>query len=551
MSRQVLIINVTRMGDLVQMTPLLQRLEYEWPGVAIDLVVDTEFAEMASLLPRIRHVLSYDFQLLMDQTRVRARDLVALYRGVALWAKPLADIQYDRVINLTFNRRSAYLTGYIGAHDTRGLTTAPDGNIIVRNPWMRYFLDMHTYRKFNRFNLVDVYALGGSGQGPFAPIELKHPAAEQQQWANALLASCGKPSAWIAVQIGASDVMKAWRPGYFGQAMALMSQRLNVGFVLIGSKKESAVVQSALQAFKQADGAAPMCNAIGKTNLSQLIALLTHCHLMLTNDTGPMHLAVGEKVPIVNLSVGHVDFRETGPYGRNHWIIQPEIECGPCGFDQVCAHQSCKDRLLPRLVAEVCLHALGKGGVPTSTGGARLYTSGIDEDQLGTYTLLRGVEDPLQQWYGTFWRRFWYDDCTGQMSRTPGPSGQPPDFDQVQEVFTKLEPLLTFLCEAADEMVALTSQPSLSVDRITSCHARVNQVAHEARVLGRMCPAFSPITSAGFRDTYNLGDSDLHGMAREQAKAYATWQSRTREVIRQLTTNHTPTRRDVYAGSTR
>ena len=54
MSKQVLLINITRMGDLVQMGTLLQRLQHEWPGAAVDLVVDQRFASVASLLPRLR-----------------------------------------------------------------------------------------------------------------------------------------------------------------------------------------------------------------------------------------------------------------------------------------------------------------------------------------------------------------------------------------------------------------------------------------------------------------------------------------------------------------
>ncbi len=550
MSKQVLILNITRMGDLVQMTPLLKRLEYEWPGVEIDLIVDKEFSEIAKLLPGIRHVLAHDFQLLMDETRVRARDVVALYQDLAKWAKPLVENGYDRVINLTFNRRSAYLTGYVGAHDIRGLTTAPDGSVIVKNPWMTYFLDMHTYRKFNRFNLADVYALGGSRLGPFAPIELKQHTIDLE-WARNLLASSGETSAWLAVQVGASDVMKAWRPTYFGQTMALLSQRLNVGFVLIGTKKEQQAVQEAVQSYKHADGVGPLCNAIGKTNLEQLLGLLSQCQLMLTNDTGPMHLAVGVNLPVVNVSVGHVDFRETGPYGKNHWCIQPDIECGPCGFDQVCSHQSCKERLLPHLVADVCLHVLGKGELPGFSIGTRVYEAGVDEDQLGTFRLRVGVEDPLQQWYGEFWRKFWYEDCTGQISRMSGPHGKPPDLDHVIETFAKLDPLLTFLCDTVNEFVDLTSQASLSVHRIKACHERLNQKAHEARVLGRMSPAFSPITSACFRDTYNLSQSDLYGMACEHAKAYAMWKRRALNVVRNLKIDHIPTRRVEYASSTR
>ena len=548
MNKQVLIINVTRMGDLIQMTPLLKRLEYEWPGVEIDLVVDTEFSEIAGHLPGLRTVLSFDFQLLMDDTRVKARDLVALYQDVASWAKPLLAQRYDRVINLSFNRRSAYLAGYVAPADIRGLTTAPDGNVIVKDPWMSYFLDMHTYRSFNRFNLVDVYAMGGSGPGPYVPVQLMQHDSDRE-WARTFLSASGTPASWIGVQIGASDVMKAWRPEYFGQTMALLSQKLNVGFVLIGNKKELPPMQEAIQTYKAAGGLAPLCHAIGKTTISQLIGLLSQCDLMLTNDTGPMHVAVGVGVPIVNVSVGHVDFRETGPYGPNHWVVQPDIACGPCGFDQVCSHHSCKDRLLPQSIAEVCAHALGRGALPGFSKGMRIYESGVDVDQLGTYHLHVGREDPLLQWYGQFWRKFWFEACVARSSQVPMPSGLPPDHTHVTETFLRLEPLLQSLRVTADEMVDVTSQEHFSVPRLTACHERLNRLAREARILGRSSPAFSPITAACFRDTFNLGQSDLHGMTREHARAYATYQVRMRDVVNRLGIEYLPVRRVKYAST--
>ena len=66
MNKQVLLINITRMGDLVQMGTLLQRLQHEWPGVAVDLVVDERFAPIAKLLPHLRHIIDYDFHRLVD-----------------------------------------------------------------------------------------------------------------------------------------------------------------------------------------------------------------------------------------------------------------------------------------------------------------------------------------------------------------------------------------------------------------------------------------------------------------------------------------------------
>ncbi|HET9961562.1 MAG TPA: hypothetical protein VFQ34_04460, partial [Nitrospiraceae bacterium] len=89
MSRQVLLINITRMGDLVQMGALLERLKYEQPDTAIDLIVDRRFAPVAEMLPHLRHILSFDFHQLMDDSRVQASDVVALYRDLKTWSAPL------------------------------------------------------------------------------------------------------------------------------------------------------------------------------------------------------------------------------------------------------------------------------------------------------------------------------------------------------------------------------------------------------------------------------------------------------------------------------
>src|ERR1044071_1713040 len=101
--KQVLILNITRMGDLVQMGTLLARLREEWPGVAVDLVVDRQFAPVASMLSGLRDIMAYDFHALIDESRACVKDTIALYREVAAWAGDLHERHYDRIINLTFN----------------------------------------------------------------------------------------------------------------------------------------------------------------------------------------------------------------------------------------------------------------------------------------------------------------------------------------------------------------------------------------------------------------------------------------------------------------
>ncbi|MGD9849844.1 MAG: glycosyltransferase family 9 protein [Nitrospirales bacterium] len=533
MSKQVVIINITRMGDLFQMTPLLSRLEEEWPGVAIDLIVDREFAGVATLIPGIRQVLTYDFQQLLDESRAKVRDVVSLYRDVSNWVKPLLLPGYDRVINLTFNRRSAFLTSFLGGVDVRGITTTSSGDFIVKNSWMKYFLDFQQNRRLNRFNLVDLFALGGSGSGMFHRLHLQIP-DNLGGWAEQFLRRWGNPHYWIAVQIGASDPMKAWRPAYFGRMMAVLGAHVPAGFVLIGTSKEEPAIQEAMLAYRQAGGQAPLCEAFGKTTVGELLAILNHCHLMITNDTGPMHMAVGVQTPVVNVSVGHVDFRETGPYGPGHWVIQPDISCGPCGFDVVCPHHACKEHIEPQHVAALCRHVLTKGPFPSFPGRMRVYEGCIDQDQLGNFLLRAGTEDGQVAWYGQFWRKFWFEAFTGKPSEIQlGPSPISNPLGSKQEWRGWLEEAFS-LCQQADQVVKRCRLRPISVVALQQAQSRLNKQTSDFLALVRPSMAIGPLVTAFFRDSHNLQSSSLEGMAAEHAQAFHLLYHRLQDVAGKL-----------------
>lgn len=552
MSKQVLILNITRMGDLVQTGPLIARVQREWPGVAIDLVIDRRFASVGALLPGIRHVEAFDFEGLVEASRVMARDVTALFRQIAGWARPLLERGYDRVINLTFNRRSGLLAAYLAAPDIRGVTAAPDGTTVVANPWMQYVTDLHHYRRFNRFNLVDLYALGGSGPGPFVPLALRI-VREAAEWAREFLGTAGArsslvptstrdapapspgPTDWVAVQVGASDAMKAWRPAYFGRVMAILSKRLPVGFVMIGSQAEAAAVRQAIAAYREAGGDGPLRDAAGKTTVEQLVALLAECRLLITNDTGPMHMAVAAGIPVIDISVGHVDFRETGPYGPGHWVVQPHIACAPCGFDQVCLHHACKDLLACDDVAALCLHALDAAPFPSGMTGVRVYASNMDDDGLACYELRAGHEDLVTRWYGEFWRRYWYEAMTGCPSRLPPVPGPAPDAREVRALFREVEPLAEGLVVQARALASLCRKHPLPVRAIQSAQNAVKRDLHRVWQLVGMSPAFGPPTVLAVRRAQSGDAQGLGEMACAQADAYAAWQAQLTDVVGRLT----------------
>ncbi|MCB1277686.1 lipopolysaccharide heptosyltransferase II [Prosthecobacter sp.] len=106
----------------------------------------------------------------------------------------------------------------------------------------------------------------------------------------------------------------------------------------------------------------PHENFVGKTRLSELIAKLRECQLLLTNDTGTMHLAAALGIPTVSI-FGSTCPIATGPLGERHTVIQHKVSCSPC-FERECpfGHYECMTKVTPEEVAAAVLKASGVTG---------------------------------------------------------------------------------------------------------------------------------------------------------------------------------------------
>ena len=99
----------------------------------------------------------------------------------------------------------------------------------------------------------------------------------------------------------------------------------NARIIFIGTEDDRRLVQK-IASFRDF----PYLNAAGGTTLRQLACLISRCDLIVTNDSGPMHLAVAMGVPTVSI-FGPTDPRLTGPYGEGHSIVRADLECLCCG----------------------------------------------------------------------------------------------------------------------------------------------------------------------------------------------------------------------------
>ena len=536
MMKQVLIINMNRMGDLAQMVPLMGRLEEESPGVAIDLVIDTRLAPMAALLPGIRHVHTYHVETVLKDAQGRQEGNERLSSDSAAWTQSLSEVGYDRVINLTFTRWSGLLAAAIGAPDIRGAVTI-SGMSILKNPWLAYCVDMHQFRRFNRFNVADLFALGGSGLGSHQPIRFTIP-NQALEWARMRVAAyCRLGLPLVAVHATASKTKKAWRPEYFGRTMAAVSRQTPGVFMLTGTATDAGEVAEAVAAYQAAGGAGTLCNMVGQTDVHQLAALLKECQLVLTSDTGPMHLTAGVGTPVIDISVGHVDVRETGPYGAGHWVVQPVLDCAPCDMAEACTHHRCKELVEPKQVAELARHVLGLASFPKGWTGVRVYQSTIDADGFVWYRQRAGDLDAMTDWYGAFWRRFWYKQFTGHTSRVPLDPA-PPDLAEHQQLHGQLAPELDRVVQHAERLASLCHQPTVSAGDLKAVQDELIAARQAIMPTAMASPVFGPITTAFLRDLYDGRVLDTRTRADHQAQSYRTWKARMYEVSDHLQQTH-------------
>ncbi len=118
---------------------------------------------------------------------------------------------------------------------------------------------------------------------------------------------------------------KRWFPDRFAAVMRQISSRYQCEWNLVGVKKDEAIGGEIERLFSGGG----LRNWIGRTSLEELLEVLRGCDLLLTNDTGTMHLAGMLGVPVVAI-FGSTEPLATGPIGEGHTCLQHRVPCGPC-----------------------------------------------------------------------------------------------------------------------------------------------------------------------------------------------------------------------------
>ncbi len=316
---RILIIKPSSLGDIVHALPTLSALRARFPKATISWLVKQEWAD---LLDRVEH---------LDRVwRVGP--------GLSGWVsevRGLREAGFDLIIDLQGLLRSGLMAWLAGSSVRVGFANAREGS-----PWFYTTVvgvpdaDLHA---------VDRYLLVARALGATIPAQpvyaIKPSAADQDQVAQLCKAKgLAGDRPWIAMAVSARWPTKRWPAACFAETADRLQEQQVGRVALIGGPDDRGAADAVMHAMKT-----DAVDLVGGCGVGLLPTLLQTASLLVSNDSGPMHVAAAVGTPVVAL-FGPTSPLRTGPYGPQHAIMRHPVPCSPC-FSKRCRNATLLDCL--------------------------------------------------------------------------------------------------------------------------------------------------------------------------------------------------------------
>ncbi|WP_037324918.1 glycosyltransferase family 9 protein [Anaerovibrio sp. RM50] len=335
----ILVINLMHIGDLMLATPVLRTLRANYPQARITLLADKKLADL------VVHNKWLDECLLIDK-KGEDNSLPAFIKFI----KRVRQKNYDLVINLHRNERASALAAFSGAENIVGYSKPLFSLFftkVMNNPSVAHHIGWGPFHLFPPYKYVpgwehQVHAhlnvlkesLGIEkidDGGLEMWVSEKDTESANKIWQD----SFQKETKVVAFNIGASWITKRWIDSYFAQCADELLDR-GYGVAFFGGPMDTEIVNNCISQMK--NGESSLIKVFtGELSLGELAAMLKKCALMLTTDSGPMHVGVSQSVPVVTM-FGASPVPGFYPYDAKDVLIKSPEPCHPCGIHQ-CPHE--------------------------------------------------------------------------------------------------------------------------------------------------------------------------------------------------------------------
>jgi len=312
---RILVRGVNWVGDTVLSYPTVQQLKTFFPKSHLAVLIPSYLVDLWKTFPYVDEIIPFQ----------KKGGIGSIWEDLNL-SQSLKERNFDLAVILPRSFRSAFHI-YLARIPIR---------IGYQDEWRSLFLThgirrrkefLHAHRVHYYQKLIE--PLGKIESPPSPQIFLRE---EDRRWTDQALKDLGmiegKPL--IGMNPGATyGLSKCWYPDRFGELGKRLVEKWQTKVLLFGKEEERPIVHEILRHMGTKG-----IDLTGKTGLLQLAALLERCALLVTNDTGTMHVATAVGTPVVAL-FGSTDPITTGPWGEGHVVVKKDVDCSPC-WKRVC-----------------------------------------------------------------------------------------------------------------------------------------------------------------------------------------------------------------------
>jgi ADP-heptose:LPS heptosyltransferase len=548
-AQNILILSLTRMGDLIQTTPLIQGLKDKHPNARITLMVSSDFEDVVSLIPGVDDSIIFNLRQFKDSNEWEDESWVKIYRYIESKLNSIRDKDYDLLVNLSHSRFSALMVHYLKVQNIIGFHCSDTGDRMTGHPWMQYFGTEPFNRNFNEFNLVEIFSR--SADLDMTGREIQVLGGSTDFFSDEGVAFNSPKSDHdlvIGFQIGSSLENRRWSTASFSELADLLVEKFNARILLFGVASES---KSAAEMMQLTNNKGRVTDLTGKTDLKQLTGLLKECDYLVTNDTGTMHLAAALNTKIIGLFFAHAHPFETAPFSSGHLIFQARISCAPCSYGVHCSNIVCIEKVLPEHILRFVENHIEHKTWQLPSDLINASELNVYETVTSAQGLIRlkpvirhdlELEDIFRLAYSVLWREILVagaspcinslqellEDYKSSDSRTIG--------ELLKNKTKLLETIEAFGKEGARlcEGIVKSAAHALPV-KLVRFGEDIQKIDEKIELTGMANPEVKPITDMFTKRKENLMGSDISKLGIESRKCYTLLRNESRRMIEILT----------------
>ena len=342
-SVNILVVKPSSLGDVIHTFPAVDLIRRCYPDAFISWVVNDSLVGVVELLPSVDEVIVFN--------RKRLGRLGHCHEFL-FFLRELRQHKYDLALDFQGLFRSGLISFASGAPRRIGFRCAREqaGLFYTEKVFLPANLK-HAVDK-NVFLVRSALEIAEPMQLPTLEANRDFVKGAQRLFSQHGLSEGGP---LLAVAPASRWLSKTWPADFFAGVLDRVSSAVpSLRCWVLGTQEEQGVVESVIASCTNCRP----CNLAGTTNIGTLTEMLRCSDVLLTNDSGPMHLAAALKVPTVAM-FGPTDPELTGPYGDNHHVFIGNCRQGPC-FSRNCPFEkrTCVENVSVESVAAAVIQAI-------------------------------------------------------------------------------------------------------------------------------------------------------------------------------------------------